>query len=213
MHPSIKVSICHQVTSLSINPSVCHVTSPSVDPSVCHVTSLSINMSVSHVTCPSIPHPAFSLSDHPSMPDHLYAILPSLSDHPSMSDCLSTIFTSPSDCPSTPNSLYDNLTSLSDCLSPSDHLTEATTHLSTCPSSNMTQCLHDSSQSLAAMNGEQSHKAKKFCRALTNYDLLLCALDVTSIYTSVSRHAAPHKSGEDAHITHGMGDLGGPTLN
>ena len=76
----------------------------------------------------------------------------------------------------------------------------------------MTQRLHDSSQSLAAMNGEQSHK-EKFCRALTNYDQLLYALDVSSIYTSVSRHAAPPKSGYDAHITHGMGDLGGPTLS
>ena len=59
---------------------------------------------------------------------------------------------------------------------------------------------------------EQSCKAKKFHRALTNYDLLLHALDVSSIYTSVSRHVAPPKSGEDAHITHGIGDLGGPTL-
>ena len=30
---------------------------------------------------------------------------------------------------------------------------------------------------------------------------------------SVSRHVAPPKSGEVAHITCGMCDLGGPTLN
>ena len=72
----------------------------------------------------------------------------------------------------------------------------------------MTQHLHESSPSLAVMNGEQSHKAKKFHRAFTNNDLPLCALDVSSIYTSVST-----KSGEDAHITCRMGDLGGPTLN
>ena len=32
------------------------------------------------------------------------------------------------------------------------------------------------------MNGEQSRKAKKFHRAFTHYDLLLCALDASSIY-------------------------------
>ena len=105
------------------------------------------------------------------MSNHLYTILPSPSDHPSMPHCL-----------------YDNSTSLSDCPSLSDCLSNTTTHLCAHPSSNMTQCLHDSSKSLAVVNGEQSHKAKKFCRAFTNYDLLLHALDVYSIYTSVSRH-------------------------
>ena len=56
------------------------------------------------------------------------------------------------------------------------------------------------------------------CRQMSHgwmvMDLLLHALDVSSLYTSVSRHVAPPKSVEDAHITHGiMGDLGGPTLN
>ena len=73
----------------------------------------------------------------------------------------------------------------------------------------MIQHVQDSSQSL----GEQSCKAKKFHRAFTNYDLLLCALDVSCIYLSVSRCVAPPKSGEDVHITHGMCDLSGPTLN
>ena len=63
------------------------------------------------------------------------------------------------------------------------------------------------------MNGEQSCKAKKFRRAFTNYDLLLHALDVSSIYPSDSRCVDPPKSGEDAHVTHGRCDLGGPTLN
>ena len=75
------------------------------------------------------------------------------------------------------------------------------THPTACPSSHMIQHTQDSSQSLAVMNGEQSCKAKKFCRAFTNYDLLLHALDVSSIYPSDSRHVAPPKSGEDAHIT------------
>ena len=76
----------------------------------------------------------------------------------------------------------------------------------------MIQRTEDSSQSLAVMNGEQSHKAKKFCRAFTNYDLLLHALDVSNIYPSDSRHVAAPKSGKDAHVTCGMCDLGGPTL-
>ena len=88
----------------------------------------------------------------------------------------------------------------------------------TCPSvcqssTHTTQDTHDSSQSIAVVNGEQSCKAKKFRRAFTNYDLLLCALDVSCIYLSVSRHVAPSESGEDVHVTCGMCDLSGPTLN
>ena len=55
--------------------------------------------------------------------------------------------------------------------------------------------------------------AKNFHRAFPNYNLLLRALDVSSIYLSDSRRVAPPKSGEDAHITHGRCDLGGTTLN
>ena len=71
----------------------------------------------------------------------------------------------------------------------------------------------DSSQSLAVVNGEQSRKAKIFHRAFTNYDLLLCALDASSIYLCDFRRVAPPKSGEDAHVTHGKCDFGGATLN
>ena len=52
------------------------------------------------------------------------------------------------------------------------------------------------------MNGEPSQKAKKLHRSFTSYDLLLHDLDVSSIYTSASRHVAPPKSAEDAHMTH-----------
>ena len=86
------------------------------------------------------------------------------------------------------------------------------THLAACPSSNTIQCTQDSSQSLAVVNGEQSSKANKSHRAFTNYDLLLCALDVSNIYPCDSRYVAPPKSGEDAHITHVRCDLGGPIL-
>ena len=70
----------------------------------------------------------------------------------------------------------------------------------------------DLSQSLAVMNGEQSRKAKKFHRAFTNYDLLLHALDDSSIYLCDLTRVAPPKSGEDAHITCGKHDFGGATL-
>ena len=71
----------------------------------------------------------------------------------------------------------------------------------------------DLSQSLAVVNGEKSCKAKKFPRAFTNYDLLLRALDASSIYLRDFRHVAPPKSGEDAHVTRGKCDFGGATLN
>ena len=63
------------------------------------------------------------------------------------------------------------------------------------------------------MNGEQSRKAKIFPRAFTNYDILLHALDASSIYLHDFRHVAPPKSGEDAHVTCGKFDFGGATLN
>ena len=63
------------------------------------------------------------------------------------------------------------------------------------------------------MNGEQSRKAKKFHSAFTNYDLLLCVLDASSIYLHDFRRVAPPKSGEIAHVTRGNCDFGGATLN
>ena len=74
-------------------------------------------------------------------------------------------------------------------------------------------CTQDSSQSLAVVNGEQSRKAKIFHRAFSNYDLLLHALDASSIYLRDFRRVAPPKSGEDAHVTRGKCDFGGATLN
>ena len=71
----------------------------------------------------------------------------------------------------------------------------------------------DLSQSLAVVNGEQSCKVKKFHRAFTNYDLLLRALDASSIYLCDLRCVAPPQSGEDAHVTRGKCDFGGATLN
>ena len=87
------------------------------------------------------------------------------------------------------------------------------THPTIHTSSHMIHHTQDSSQSLVVANEEQSHKAKKFCRAFTNYDVLLHALDVSSTYLSDSRCVAQTKSGEDAHVTCGRCDLGGTTLN
>ena len=71
----------------------------------------------------------------------------------------------------------------------------------------------DSSQSLAVVSGEQSHKAKIFPRSFTNSDLLLHALDSSSIYLHDFRRVAPPKSGDDAHFTRGKCDFGEATLN
>ena len=71
----------------------------------------------------------------------------------------------------------------------------------------------DSSQSLTVVTGEQSRKAKKFHRAFPSYDLLLRAIDASSIYLHDFQCVAPPKSGEDAHVTCGRCDFGGATLN
>ena len=199
---------------------------PSYDQSVHH--PINSSMTCQSVTPPV--SPVIHLPDHPSPSDHLYTILPCPPGCPTSSDHSSTKYTSPSDCPSPPDHLYNEPpspsdhpsppdplynepTSPSECLSQSDCLTATMTHPTICPSSHMIHHTQDLSQSLAVMNGEQSHKAKKSRRVFTNYDLLLCALDVSSIYLSDSRHVAPPKSGEDAHVTHGRCDFGGTTLN
>ena len=199
-----------------------------------------------HTLCPAT-HPSDSLS--PS--DRLYTILPHPSGCPTLFDHSSTINTSPSDHPPPSHRLYDTPTSLSDhlppshrlydtptspsaCPSPADCLTATTTRPPVHPSFPMIHRTHDSSQSiavvngeqshtihrtqdlsqsLAAMNGEQSRKAKKFHMAFTNYALFLRVLDASSIYLRDFRHAAPPKSGEDAHVTCGKCDFGGATLN
>ena len=188
-------------------------------------------------------------SDRPSPCDRLYTILPRLSgcptsprlhdtptspsDHPPPSHRLYDTPTSPSDHPPPSHHLYDTPISPSACPSPADCLTATTTRLPVRLSFPMIHHTHDSSQSLAVvnreqshtihrtqdssqslavMNGEQSRKSKKFHRAFTNYDLPLRALDASSIYLHDFRHVAPPKSGEDAHVTRGTCDFGGATL-
>ena len=200
--------------------------------------------------------PAKRLSDRPSPSDRLYTILLCLSNCPTPSDPTSTYRlydtpTHPSDHPQPSQRLYNNPTRPSDHLPPSHHLYDTPISPSACPSpadcltatttrppvrpsfptihhthnssqslafvngeqSHMIHHTQDSSQSLAVVNGEQSRKAKKFHRAFTNYDLLLRALDASSIYLHDFRRVAPPKSGEDAHVTRGRCDFGGATLN
>ena len=64
------------------------------------------------------------------------------------------------------------------------------------------------------MNWEQSCKDKVFCRAFSNFDVLLGDLDIPSPYPSASRCVAPPKSVENAHIAlNSWGNLGIATLN
>ena len=255
---SVALSV-HPTDSLSIIPA--HPSyEPSVHPPVTlSMTRQSATPPVSLVQCQSdhlspsdrlhTIHLAKHLSDCPSPSDHLYTILPRPSDCPTPSDHTSTINTSPSDHPPPSHHLYDTPTRPSDhpspshrlydtpispsaCLSPADCLTATMTHLPVRPSSPTIHHTHDSSQSLAVVNGEQSHtihhtqdssqslavvngeqsrKAKKFHRAFTNYDLLLRALDASSIYLHDLQHVAPPKSGEDAHDSRGKCDFGGAT--
>ena len=189
------------------------------------------------MTCQSTTPPvslAQCQSDHLSPSNHLHTILQRLSAHPPPSDHLHTILQRPSDHLPPSHCLSDAPISLSACLSPAVCLTSTMTRPPVRPSSptihhtqdsrqslavmngeqsNMIHHTHDSCQSLAVMNGEQSHKAKQFNRAFTNYELFLRALDASSIYLRDSRHLAPPKSGEDAHVTRGKGDFGGATLN
>ena len=143
------------------------------------------------MTCQSTTPPvslAQCQSDHPLPSDRLYTILPCPPDHPQPSHRLYDTPTCLSDHPPPSHRLYDTPISPSACLSPGDCLTATTTRSPVRPSFPMIHHTHDSSQSLAVMNGEQSHtihrtqdssqslgvmngdqsrKAKKFHRAFT----------------------------------------------
>ena len=221
---SVALSV-HPTDSLSVIPA-----RPSYEPSVHPPVTLS--MTPLSATPPI--SPAKRPSDRPSPSDCLYTILPCPSDCPTPSDATSTYRlyntptrpsdhpqpshrlydtpTRPSDHPPPSHHLYDTPISPSACLSPGDCLTATTTCLPVRPpfptihhTHNSSQSLavvngeqshtihrtQDSSQSLAVVNGEQSRKSKKFHRAFTNYDLLLHALDASSIYLHDFRRVAP----------------------
>ena len=174
-----------------------------------------------------------SPSDHPPPSHRLYDTPTSPSDHPPPSQRLYDTPTRPSDHPPPSHRLYDTPISPSACTSTADCLTATTTRPPVRPSfptihhthdsrhslavvNGEQSCTihrtHDSSQSLAVVNGEQSRKSKKIHRAFNNYDLLLRALEASSIYLRDFRRVAPPKSGEAAHVTRGKCDFGGATL-
>ena len=166
------------------------------------------------------------LSDHPPPSHRLYDTPISTSACPSPADCLTATTTHPPVRPSFPtihhthdlnhtlavvNGEQDSNHSLAVVNGEQD-----SNHSLAVVNGEQSHTIHrtqDSSQSLAVVNGEQSRKAKIFHRAFTNYDLLLCALDASSIYLRDFRRVAPPKSWEDAHVTRGKCDFGGATLN
>ena len=165
-------------------------------------------------------------SDHPPPPHRLYDTPISTSACPSPADCLTTTTTRPPVRPSFPTIHHTHDSNLSLAVvnreQDSHHSLavvngEQDSHHSLAvvngEQSHTIPRTQDSSQSLAVVNGEQSRKAKIFHRAFTNYDLLLRALDASSIYLRDFRRVAPPKSGEDAHVTRGKCDFGGATLN
>ena len=158
-------------------------------------------------------------SDHPPPSHRLYDTPISSSACPSPADCLTATTTRPPVRPSFPtihhthdsnhtlavvNGEQDSNHSLAVVNGEQDsNHSLAVVNGEQSPTIHRTQ---DSSQSLAVVNGEQSRKAKIFHRAFTNYDLLLRALDASSIYLRAFRRVAPPKSGEDAHVTRGKCD-------
>ena len=152
-------------------------------------------------------------SDHPPPSHRLYDTPISPSACPSPADCLTATMTRPPVRPSFPtiHHTHDSNHSLAVVNGEQD-----SNHSLAVVNGEQSQTIHrtqDSSQSLAIVNGEQSRKAKIFHRAFTNNDLLLRALDASSIYLHDLRRVAPPKSGEDAHVTRGKCDFGGATLN
>ena len=261
--PPDPLYVC-RTTRPSFDTTVCRATHPSViptAPTVCLSPQKSVALSVHPTDSPSVipacssyepsVHPPVTLSmtrpsatppvslaqrqsDRPSPSDPTSDTPTRPSDHPQPSHRLYDNPTHPSDHPPPSHRLYDTPISPSACPSPGDCLTATTTHPPIRPSfptihhthdssqslavvngeqSNMIHHTQDSSHSLAVVNGEQSRRAKKFHRAFTNYDLLLRALDTSSIYLHDFRRVAPPKSGEDAHVTHGRCDFGGTTLS
>ena len=214
VHPPVPLSLTCQSAIKPVSP----------------VKSPSERLSLSNCLYTILPRPSVC----PTSSDHTSTIYTSLSDHLPLSHHLYDTPTSPSDHLSPSHRLYNTPTHPSACPSPPNCLTTTTTHPPVCPSSPMIHSTQDSIDSLAVVNGEQSHmihhtqdssqsqaavngehsrKAKKVHRAFTNYNLLLHALYASSIYLRDLRHVAPPKSGEDAHVTHGKCDFGEATLN
>ena len=166
------------------------------------------------------PPPSQRLYDHPTRPsDHpppshrLYDTPISPSACPSPADCLTATMTRPPVRPSFPTIHHTHNSHHSLAVVNGEQDSNHSLAVVNGEPSHTIHHTQDSSQSLAVVNGEQSRKAKIFHRAFTNYDLLLRALDASSIYLRDLRRVATPKSGEDAHVTRGKCDFGGATLN
>ena len=212
--PSVHPPITPSMTRPSTTPPVSHAQRPSDHPSPSHRLYDTPTSPSDH------PPPSQRLYDNPTRPsDHpppsrrLYDTPISTSACPSPADCLTATTTRPPVHPSFPtiHHTHDSNHSLAVVNGEQDsHHSLAVVNGEPSHTIHHTQ---DSSQSLAVVNGEQSRKSQIFHRAFTNYDLLLRALDASSIYLRDFRRVAPPKSGEDAHVTRGKCDFGGATLN
>ena len=207
-HPTTSVRLSHVTPSARhTNPSV--RPSATIPPSVRH-TNQSVRPSA---TVPTSVRQPPRPSAHPTQSHRLYDTPISPSACPPPADCLTATTTRPPVRPSFPtiHHTHDSQHSLAVVNGEQDsNHSLAVVHGEQSHTIHRTQ---GSSQSLAVVNGEQSRQAKIFHRAFTNYDLLLRALDASSIYLRDFRRVAPPKSGEDAHVTRGKCDFGGATLN
>ena len=208
VHPTVSPSII-PICQWSVHPSVTpSMTRQSGTPPVSPAKHQSDRQPQSHRLYDTPPSP----SAHLQQSRHLYDTPASLSDHPPPSHRLYDAPISPSACPSP----ADRLPTTTTCPPirpsfPTIHRTHDSLHSLAVMNGEQSHTIHhteDSSQSLAVVNGEQSRKAKKFHRAFTSDNLLLHALDASSIYLRDLRRVAPPKSGEAAHVTRGKGDFG-----
>ena len=228
--PSVHPPVTPSMTRPSATPPVSHAQRPSDRPSPSDRLYTILPRLSGCPTSHRLHDPPTSLSDHPPPSQRLYDTPTRPSDHPPPSHRLYGTPISPSACPSPANCLPATTTRPSVRPSfPTIHHTHNSHHTLAVVNGEQdsnnslavvngepSHTIHrtqDSHQSLAVVNGEQSRKAKIFHRAFTNYDLLLRALDASSIYLHDLRRVAPPKSGEDAHVTRGKCDFDGATLN
>ena len=228
--PSVHPPVTPSMTRPSATPPISHAQRPLDRTSPSDRLSTILPRLSGCPTSPRLHDTPTSPSDHPPPSQRLYDNPTRPSDHPPPSHRLYDTPISPSACPSPADCLTATTTRPPVRTSfPTIHHTHDSNHslavvngeqdsnhslaVVNGEQSHTIHCTQDSSQSLAVVNGEQSRKAKIFHRAFTIYDLLLRALDASSIYLRDFRRVTPPKSGEDAHVTRGKCDFGGATLN
>ena len=151
--PADRLYICC-TTRPSFSTSVALSVHPTASPSYKQSVNPPVTSSMTRQSTTPPVRPAKRPSDHLSLSDHLYTILPCLSGCTTSSDHTSTIYTYLSDHPPLSHHLYITPISLSACLSSPDCLTATMTRLPIRPSSPMIHHTQDSIHSLAVVNGE-----------------------------------------------------------